>query len=156
MILQMIKETQVKEILGKNLPEMNLSSEHLKSLYKTIDCFSAYTKELIRQGNLPLVKNCFTTAEYLLEEGTANVKSAIENLYVFSVTSFLDITGAVSKQVKELLPAHIHAEYKKQVGHSCPWKIDLIDSELRGTTRCDADQTWNTWKNITFNKIEKW
>lgn len=116
----MIKETQVKDILGKNLPEMILPSENLRSLYKTISSFASYTKELIRQGNLPLVKDCFATAEYLLEEGTSNVKSAIENLYVFSVTSFLDLTGSVSKQVKELLPARIQSEYKKQVGYSCP------------------------------------
>lgn len=120
MILHMIKETQVKDILGKNLPEMILPSENLRSLYKTISSFASYTKELIRQGNLPLVKDCFATAEYLLEEGTSNVKSAIENLYVFSVTSFLDLTGSISKQVKELLPARIQSEYKKQVGYSCP------------------------------------
>ena len=116
----MIKETEVKDVLGKNLPDLDLQAEQLKSLYKTIAGFASYTKELIRQGNLPLVKDCFTTAEYLLDEGTANVKSAIENLYVYSVTSFLDLTGAVSKQIKELLPVHIRAEYKKQVGYACP------------------------------------
>ena len=120
MIRSMIKDTEVKDVLGKNLPDLDLQAEQSKSLYKTISEFAAYTKELIRQGNLPLVKVCFGTAEYLLKEGSANVKSAIGTLYVYSITSFLDLTGAVSKQVKELLPVHIRAEYKKQLSNSCP------------------------------------
>jgi hypothetical protein len=43
---------------------------------------------------------------------------AIENIYVFSVTTFMDITGAASKQVKELLPAHLRNEYMKQISVS--------------------------------------
>ena len=57
--------------------------------------------------------------EYLLDQGTNSVKLAIENIYVFSVTAFMDLTGAVSKQVKDLLPDHLRSEYQKQVHSSC-------------------------------------
>ncbi len=115
----MIRETEVKEILEKNVPEMKLEASELKSLYKTIDSFAAFTKEVMKQGNLPIIGNCFATAELLIDEGTENIKLAIENIYVFSVTAFMDVTGAVSKQVKELLPDHMRAEYDKQVSSAC-------------------------------------
>jgi len=116
----MIKETQVKEILESNIPEMQIETAQLKSLYKTIDRFAAFTKEMMREGNLPLIRDCFTTAEYLLDGGTTNIKLAIENIYVFTITGFMDITGAVSKQVKELMPAHLKESYQKQVCYRCP------------------------------------
>src|SRR5450432_1903723 len=98
----MIKETEVKEILKKNIPELHIATEQLNSLYKTIENFAIYTKELIKQGNLPLVLQSFDTAEYLLKEGTQNIKLAIDNIYVYSVAAFIDLTGSASRQVKEL------------------------------------------------------
>jgi hypothetical protein len=66
----MIKETEVKEVLAKNIPELKIDEVRLRSLYKTIDSFSAYTKDLIKNGNLSLISDCFNTAEYLLNEGS--------------------------------------------------------------------------------------
>ena len=110
----MIKETHIKDILAKHIPEMKIATEQQKSLYQTIASFATYTKELIKQGNIPLIRDCFNTAEYLLVEGGPNIKLAMENIYVFSVTAFMDLTGAVSKQAKELLPAHLKAAYRNQ------------------------------------------
>ena len=108
-------ELQVKEILKSKDSELMIKPDSFKSPYKTNGSFEAITREMSRKGNILLMKIWFAATEYLLHAGCANVKLVIDNIYLFSVTSFLDLTGSVSWQVKDLLPSDMKAEYHKQV-----------------------------------------
>ena len=110
-----IRETDVREILETNVPGLQIDQSKEDNLFKVIDGFADFTIELIKKGNLPAIKNCFSIAENMLVKGSSSVKLGIENIYVFSVTIFFDMGHAVSKQVKELLPSHLKEEYHKQV-----------------------------------------
>lgn len=113
-----ISGTDVKEILKANVPDLEIEKSIECNVLKIIDGFAGYTIDLIKKGNLSAIKNCFSTAEQMLTDGSSEVKNAIENVYVFSITIFFDMAHAVSKQVKELLPAHLMEEYHKQIGCS--------------------------------------
>jgi hypothetical protein len=116
--LAIISETDVKGILEANVPGLKIGQSREGSLTKIINGFADYTIDLIKKGNLSAIKTSFNTAENLLAEGSSEVKHAIENIYVFSITIFFDTANAVSRQVKELLPTHLNEEYHKQI-NSC-------------------------------------
>jgi len=111
-----ISKLNVKDILKANVPDLKIEKASEYNLIKIIDGFAGYTIDLIKTGNLSAIKDCFNTAEQLLADGSNEVKNAIENVYVFSISLFFDMAHAVSKQVKELLPEHLSEEYHKQIG----------------------------------------
>ena len=116
----LITGIEVKDILKTDVPCMNIERSNEANLFKIIDGFADYTINLIKKGNLTGIKNCFNTAERLLSDGSSDVKLAIENIFVFSVTIFFDMGNAVSGQVKELLPSNLMEEYHKQVSSCQP------------------------------------
>ncbi len=119
-ISAIISSTDVRGILEANVPDLKIEQCMEGNLNRVIDGFAGYTIDLIKKGNLSAIKKCFSTAEQMLDEGSSEVKSAIQNVYVFSISIFFDMAHAVSKQVKELLPTHLMEEYYKQVYCSHP------------------------------------
>ena len=114
-----IQEADVKTILADSIPELHIAHAEECTLCNVLERFADYTIELIKKGNLAIISDCFNAAGQLYEEGSIEVKNAIENVYVFSITIFFDMAHAASKQVKELLPACLKKEYHKQAscGH---------------------------------------
>lgn len=118
----MIKETEVLEVLGNELPDMNSSlekTEDVNNIYKAMQCFANFTKSLISKGDFKEVKHCFHVAEKLLKNGNTTVVNAIENSYLYSLSSVLDFASPVSLKVKSLLTDSLMKEYRRQVGSSC-------------------------------------
>ncbi|HTA81866.1 MAG TPA: hypothetical protein VK783_02965 [Bacteroidia bacterium] len=115
-----IQEADVKAILADSIPELHIEKTAECTLCNMLDRFADYTIDLIKKGNLAIISDCFNAAGQLHEEGSAEVKNAIENVYVFSITIFFDMAHATSKQVKELLPACLMKEYRKQATCSHP------------------------------------
>jgi hypothetical protein len=75
--------------------------------------FAEITKNLIRSGNVPRVRKCLGAAEKLLYNGSAETKSVIANIYVFSVSTFIEIHHHY--KVSQLLPECLLKEYRKQI-----------------------------------------
>lgn len=118
----MIKETEVLDVLGNELPAMNPvleKTEDVNNIYKAMQCFANFTKSLVSKGDFKEVKHCFQVAETLLKNGNSTVINAIENVYVYSLSSILDLTTPLSLKVKSLLTDSLMKEYRRQVGSSC-------------------------------------
>lgn len=115
---EIINGTDVKEILQHSVPDMHIEQSDECAVCKVVDKFANYTIELIKKGNIPVIRDCFDVAGQLFQTGSKEVQNAMENVYLFSVTTFIDMTNAVSKQVKELLPPTLLNEYNRQV-NSC-------------------------------------
>lgn len=116
-----IIENQFIDILGDELPEINPELEKLSSprdIYVSVNCFAEFTKQLIKKGNLSEVKHCFNIAEKMLLEGNKTVKNAIENVYLFSMSSILDFTNPLSRKIKGMMNKALLTEYQKQVSTS--------------------------------------
>lgn len=114
----MITENEIPAILSVELPEINNELKKLQSknnIYKTMQCFVDFTKELAYTGNLAEVKHCFTLAERMLKDGNKTVRNAIENVYVFSVSSILHGSTSMSNEVNALFNGSLRKEYIHQI-----------------------------------------
>jgi len=110
----MITQAEIKNVLVNRFPSFKIGDMDYADVYKMISRFADYTREAIKTGNLPLIRECFKTSDFLFKEGNREIKNAIENVFVFSLAVFLDAPGALSRQVKDLLPASLREDYKHQ------------------------------------------
>lgn len=113
----MIRENEVMDLLGNEIPQINHTFEKTANpgnVYKAVQCFASFTKELIRKGDLEEVKHCFGLAEKLWTEGNQTVKGVIENVYVFSISPIIDLTNPLCKKVKAMLSPELRREYYRQ------------------------------------------
>lgn len=74
------------------------------------------TKNCLRQKRISRINRCFTIAEKHLTEGNIAVKNAISNIFLFSVSTFIEIHHQY--KVTQLLPENLLTEYKKQINAS--------------------------------------
>lgn len=86
-----------------------------QTIYQQTQRFAELTIKLIQAGHVKLAKRCLQEADYALKTGTSEVKNVISNIYVFSVTSFMELHRC---NIKELLPPTLQFEYYKQVNAS--------------------------------------
>jgi hypothetical protein len=109
-----ITETEVLFLLSNELPQIEAEIKNNStqtSIYNVIGCFADVTKNMAKVGNLKEVKHCFNIAEKLWLAGNGTVKNAIENGYLFSLSSLLDL----NTKIKDLLCAPLRKEYNRQV-----------------------------------------
>ena len=83
-----------------------------KSLYRQMQRFADVTKTLIMHGNIARAKKCLAVAENLLETGSIEMKNAVSNVFVYSVSSFMELHKC---NIKNLFPKSLDMEYRKQV-----------------------------------------
>jgi len=82
------------------------------NMYKQAERFADLTKTLIITGNIARAKKCFAVAEKLFQEGSNETKNAISNVFLFSVSCFMEWHRC---SIHDLFPESLKAEYHKQV-----------------------------------------
>lgn len=87
----------------------------ITTIYKQAERFAEITKTAIRSGNVSRAKTFLALAEHLMATGSKETKSVISNVYVYSVSSFMEIRYC---NISKLLPASLKAEYIKQINAS--------------------------------------
>jgi hypothetical protein len=85
------------------------------SIYKQAERFAEITKKSIISGNIVRAKKCLALAERLFINGSNETKNAISNVYIFSVSSFMEMRHC---NISHLFPQTLKAEYIKQVNTS--------------------------------------
>ncbi len=85
------------------------------NIYKQAQHFANVTKQLIQSGHIKLAERCLQEAENNYKNGTSEVKNAIANIYVFSVSSFMELHRC---NIKDMFPPNLQIEYYKQVSTS--------------------------------------
>lgn len=101
-------------ISGKNI-KIHLMKNQVTSIYKQAERFADITKKSIISGNIVRAKKCLALAERLFINGSIETKNAISNVYVFSVSSFMEVRHC---NISHLFPQTLKAEYIKQVNTS--------------------------------------
>ena len=84
----------------------------VESVYEKANRFAMITKKFIMDGNIMRAKKCLNIAENLLEEGTQETKNAISNIFVYSVSIFMEVHRC---NIKNLFPKGLLNEYSKQM-----------------------------------------
>lgn len=77
--------------------------------------FANVTKTCIITGNIIRAKKCLSVAETLWKNGTNAVKLAVANVFIFSLTSFMEVHHC---NIKQLFPVELFSEYYNQVSNS--------------------------------------
>ena len=84
----------------------------INSIYKQAERFAEITNKAIISGNISRAKKLLAVAENLLETGSNETKNVISNVYVYSVTSFMELRNC---SISNLFPKALRAEYIKQI-----------------------------------------
>lgn len=95
----MLPDTGIPQLIAHQIPALQPGMQQGSAITKTIATFSAYTKLLIRRDRIQEVKQCFAIAGVLYHNGSAQLKNAIESIFLFGISPFLD-----ARHLKELLP----------------------------------------------------
>ncbi len=83
----------------------------ITSIYKKAERFAAVTKSAITSGNIKRAEKCLLFAEQLFISGSNETKNAISNVYVFSVSSFMELYHF---SISQIFPPSLKNEYLKQ------------------------------------------
>jgi hypothetical protein len=84
----------------------------VSTIYKQAERFAEITKKSIISGNINRAKKCLVIAEKLLETGTNETKNMISNVYLYSVSSFMELKNC---SISNLFPKTLKAAYIKQI-----------------------------------------
>jgi hypothetical protein len=87
----------------------------IMNVYQQAERFAELTKTLIITGNIVRAKKCFAIAEQLFESGSNETKNAITNVYLFSVSCFMEMHRC---NIHNLFPDSLKKEHLKQVSAS--------------------------------------
>ena len=85
------------------------------TIYNQAERFAEITKAAIISGNIVRAKKCLALAERLFATGSYETKNAISNVYVFSVSTFMELHHCT---ISNLFPETLKAEYLKQINSS--------------------------------------
>lgn len=117
----MITEEQLPDLLGDEIPLLNVEFEKLariSSAYASIQCFTDYTKRVLLEGNINMAKNCFDIAEKMMHRGSRIIQNAMSNVFLFSISQFMDTTKKNHELLMKLLKGDLRKEYCRQI-NSC-------------------------------------
>ncbi len=80
------------------------------TIYAQMQRFADITKTSLKEGNLERARHCAIIAEEIFNNGTSEVKNIVENVYVFSVTSFMELKNYKVESIfaASLLSVYIH------------------------------------------------
>jgi hypothetical protein len=88
---------------------------HVKTACAKAVQFAEITKILICKGNIIRAKRCLQEAEKLLQTGNTETKNAIANVYVYSVSTFMELHKCT---ISNLFPPLLQKEYISQINAS--------------------------------------
>ena len=84
----------------------------IKTIYKQAERFAALTNKAIVSGNISRANKFLNIAEHLLVTGSKETKEVIATVYIYSVSSFMEIRHC---SISNLFPKTLKAEYVKQI-----------------------------------------
>jgi hypothetical protein len=87
----------------------------INTIYKQAERFAEVTNKAIISGNITRAKKLLNIAENLLETGSNETKNVISNVYIYSVSSFMELRHC---SISNLFPNALRAEYIKQINAS--------------------------------------
>ena len=82
------------------------------TINKQAERFAEITKRAIISGNIRRAKKYLALAERIFSTGSNETKNAISNVYIYSVSSFMEHRHC---NITNLFPITLKAEYVKQI-----------------------------------------
>lgn len=115
----MINQYEVPAYLVDELPEIKQELESISPSYniiKSIHCLVKFTRKKVIQHNFRVVKKCFLIAENFHCNGNRIVKDTIENVFIYSFSSILNLCNNEEKiKLQSLMPLSLYTAYVQQI-----------------------------------------
>lgn len=111
----MIHPSQLAPFLRQQLPDLTyrLVGSAIRSPFSIMQSFAEFAHQHIRQTHL--LRQCFELANILYRNGSGEIKLAVENVFLFSLSAEIDLSPEREK-ILQLLPARLQALLQKQEG----------------------------------------
>lgn len=113
----MISTTEACKYVQSELPQIAAELPNKENIYQTLQAFREYTCRSAFEHNYNKLQQCFSLAASLYEKGGQGVKSAVENVFVYSFSRLFTLAAEDKQKVKALIPASLLALYMNQVLH---------------------------------------
>lgn len=114
----MITQFEVPSYISGRLPQIKseVSHAHTGDIYKSLQVLTDYTKRMAIQHDFNMVKKCMLIVEKIYKEGTACVKSAVENVFIFSLSTIMSACNIVEWRIlQSYMPNCLYTLYVHQV-----------------------------------------
>ena len=103
---------ETADLLTAEFPELAAelhAPSMLRSVYRQLDCFAAFTRRALHADHLAVLRHCFAVADSLLRHADHYLARAIENVYLHGL--HLDGSTADLHLAHQLMPAPLYAAY---------------------------------------------
>ena len=85
-------------------------------IYASLQALTDYTKRMAIMHDFPTVRQCMILIEKIYKEGTAAVKSAVENVFIFSLSTIMTTCNIVEWRIlQSYMPSCLYTLYVHQV-----------------------------------------
>jgi len=101
--------------LGVRTQNVSTMKNTVVTVYGKAEKFADLTITFIMKGNIRRAKKCLDVAELLFTTGSKETRNAIGNIYVHSVSPFMEMHHCT---IAKLFPDTLRVEYVKQVNAS--------------------------------------
>ena len=115
----MINSIEVMMLVEDALPEIccEIPVNKKNDVYEIMDSLFNFTCKNIENQNFKVIKRCFKIVDKLYNKGNKSVKSAIENVFVYSFTKLFQKYPAEKVSILAIIPITLYTIYMKQVYH---------------------------------------
>jgi len=115
----MLHEYEIAAFIEGSLPELEKNEKAGKmnnsDAYRAIARLSDLMKKKFKDNDLLSVKNILRVAETIYMKGNAVVRTGIENIFIYSISSIMPIDRNARHQLQAIIPIHIYSIYVQQI-----------------------------------------
>lgn len=86
-----------------------------ENIYIKMQKFADLTKTIIEKGQISRAKRCFHIADNYLRTGNKQMKNAVINVYLYSISSFIESQDVQHRKLLNSFPALLKQGYNNQI-----------------------------------------
>ncbi len=109
----MINERIALVMLDGEIENSADDRHHTRQLYRSIQGFADSSLKLCEEEKFEKLKQFLKVALKLFKEGNATVRNAIVNVYLFTLSRYMDEQPVGKKRIEPFLPHELRIEYGK-------------------------------------------
>ncbi len=111
----MINERIALVMLDGEVPSLKDDPHHPRQFYKSMQLFADVSLKLCDEGKYKNLGRFLAVADNLLRDGNESVKTAIVNIYLFTLSRSMDKQPAIRKWIELFMSAELRTEYARML-----------------------------------------
>ncbi len=118
----MSTEFNAMQMINSQFPALTFQAkiDRPLQLFAAVQKLAEYAKKQLAEQNDKEVERCFTVAYDIMNHGSNLAKLAVQNVFVFSVSHWLEASFFVSQKSKSLFLKFFKNEYEAQIKRHLP------------------------------------